>query len=335
MARRVRRGRGSGDGGANCAHAGGRSTRLRRAIAIGVRALTRCGGGERRVGESADRAALHVGLALVPADTPTNNIAGEDAGFRRATPRGRISPSSCRPFRPRAATQRAPHVCSAWTPGVAGKLAHAGMMGNRDREAMAAVLWPATGGYFLEQLLADSFADEAIDAARRHTIQFVRARDRFRRCEWARSPTASYRSPRLTTGTRETGRTKSSRSCARCETHGYRSRIAFPESTARQATPTRRGTSSTSSPWTRDRGPGRRGCSSMKRCSRHPLCTATRRRSRRSSSGGRGCASCSAGSAWTGRRACSIPCLPTARSHYALAASPRLRPRKVSPALQR
>ena len=41
---------------------------------------------------------------------------------------------------------------------------------------MATVLWPATGGYFLEQMLADTFGHDAIRAAREHTLRYVRAR---------------------------------------------------------------------------------------------------------------------------------------------------------------
>lgn len=120
------------------------------------------------------------GLAFLPPGTPTNNTPAAPAEFPPDDPGG------ARSF---ASERAAPLVDANSSPGTAG-VAFAGALGlelaavehveGAEREgdaaaaAMSDALWPATLGYFMEQLLAPLFDHDTIAAARRFWIDQVR-----------------------------------------------------------------------------------------------------------------------------------------------------------------
>ena len=116
------------------------------------------------------------GLAFVAPGTPTNNTEARGSGFAPRTLDA-------------AATYPVPGRTPPTPPDANGAvLAHAIGIGadslvpldggtgrdQADARAMQTLLWPATGGYFLEQLL-NVFPDAAVEAARRHFLDFARA----------------------------------------------------------------------------------------------------------------------------------------------------------------
>ena len=146
-------------------------------IAIGVRASLQPAAAAQALEELLMAQLYTSGMAFVPAYTPTNNTAEADAGFSERDPERTGVPPVLAPTVPHEESDGAAATrLLGINPEVAGRLAHADMSDRRAAEAMHTALWPATGGYFLEQMLADSFADVAIEAARRHTIDFVRGR---------------------------------------------------------------------------------------------------------------------------------------------------------------
>lgn len=115
------------------------------------------------------------GLAFVPNGTPTNNTAAEDSGF---SPRDPVFSKTSPPLEPTPAAAGSDGEIAARMLGVradlTGRLDHAAQTGSEDERAMITALWPATGGHFLDQLMADTFTGAAVESARRHTIEFVR-----------------------------------------------------------------------------------------------------------------------------------------------------------------
>jgi hypothetical protein len=143
-------------------------------VAVGVSTLP---GGDRVLEELLQAQLYTAGLSFVAPDTPTNNTAEVDAGFSPRDPARVGTPPPLVPRTPREGTDGA---VAARRLGLGGefvaRLEHAGRSDERDARAMMTALWPATGGYFLEQMLAETFAPAAIDAARRHAIEFTRGR---------------------------------------------------------------------------------------------------------------------------------------------------------------
>jgi hypothetical protein len=125
--------------------------------------------------------ALHytAGFAFVPQGAPTNNTPDassafdrKDAGYERSFVIERqdtlVPPDEC----------DAREAASAL--GIDVQLfSHVDSAGRTDHLAafhMAVALWPATLGYYLEQIMADVFTDTAIEAAREFFLKAVRAR---------------------------------------------------------------------------------------------------------------------------------------------------------------
>ena len=118
------------------------------------------------------------GLAFVAPGTPTNNTGEDDSGFRS---RGDPADASYAIERgePLAVEgdgsdgdllARALAIDS----GVFAHVAGADGASARDMRAMNAALWPATWRYFLEQMMADTFEQAAIERAWVHFVDFVR-----------------------------------------------------------------------------------------------------------------------------------------------------------------
>lgn len=116
------------------------------------------------------------GLALVSPGTPTNNSAEQRSAYAPRTLAGAAgSPARPAPERPApdsAATTaaRALGITADHFAPVDGGSAR----GDADARALQTVLWPATGGYFLEQLLDVSPA-ATVEAAGEHFRDHVRA----------------------------------------------------------------------------------------------------------------------------------------------------------------
>jgi hypothetical protein len=145
-------------------------------LAIGVRLTAAEGAGASTLTDLLVAQLYTSGLALVPSNTPTNNTT-EDAGFSPRDPaRAAIIPALA-PVTPAPGSDGAMIArLLALPPELVGRLPGVARTEAQDSRAMQTVLWPATGGYFLEQMLADTFAPAAIESARRHTIDFVRPR---------------------------------------------------------------------------------------------------------------------------------------------------------------
>jgi hypothetical protein len=118
------------------------------------------------------------GLAFVRQGTPTNNSDAAGSGYPPADPQG------ARSF----AVERGGPLAAAGTDGelMAEALgldidafAHvegAERQEQRNARAMAWALWPATLGYFMEQMADPVFDADAVGLARRHMADFVRGR---------------------------------------------------------------------------------------------------------------------------------------------------------------
>lgn len=119
------------------------------------------------------------GLGFLRQGTPTNNTRAAPSGFPPADPEGRasfateLSEPLAQPGASGDLVARALGIASGVFDHVAGA--------DRDEQAgaraMVDVLWPATWGYFLEQLvLGDDAQLPTIDAFRRHVVAHVRGR---------------------------------------------------------------------------------------------------------------------------------------------------------------
>lgn len=127
------------------------------------------------------------GLSLVPQGTPTNNTEGHPSPYPYADPQGtvsfeleRVNPPIDR-FRahPSSATFSDGYKLSKLL-GVPGGVLNnvAGNAGAEESHAanMNRVLWPATVGYFMDQIMAPVFSAAEHDAARTYFVNNVRAR---------------------------------------------------------------------------------------------------------------------------------------------------------------
>ncbi len=120
------------------------------------------------------------GFAFVPQGTPTNNTGDFKSGYsgRDAAP-----PFSYHVEREGDASgpdENSDCYLTAKAFGLPSELfariENGGGREQQDAQNMNTALWPATLGYFLEQMMADSFPEEAIRQIRRHFIDYVRAR---------------------------------------------------------------------------------------------------------------------------------------------------------------
>lgn len=116
------------------------------------------------------------GLACIAAGTPTNNTEARGSGFASRTldAAATYPLHAAAPPLPADANARAlAHALGIGADRLA-PLARSSEREQADARAMQTLLWPATGGYFLEQML-DVFPATTIAAARSHCLDFVRA----------------------------------------------------------------------------------------------------------------------------------------------------------------
>jgi hypothetical protein len=117
------------------------------------------------------------GFSLVAQGAPTN------------PPRGDAATTETNPYeRDSFELERGPSLVSRQSDGALvaralgldeGVFAHvAGADGSDqlDAKAMNAALWPGTWGYYLDQMMAETFSEAAIDEGREHFIELVRGR---------------------------------------------------------------------------------------------------------------------------------------------------------------
>ncbi len=109
------------------------------------------------------------GLDLVPTGTPTNNT----PGVRAATP---TSPGPTASPAAGSDVRQLTRALGLTAPAPLDSVGHAGLHDQDDATDLATVLWPATWGYFLAQLMRPLFADAALDQWRQWTVNSVRAR---------------------------------------------------------------------------------------------------------------------------------------------------------------
>ncbi|MBN1491800.1 MAG: hypothetical protein JXA69_17945 [Phycisphaerae bacterium] len=121
------------------------------------------------------------GLAFVPQGTPTNNTRSGPSGYPPPDPDGAVSFAVERgnPLARRGSDGERFMTALGLPSRVADHIAGADRDEQRTAGAMAEALWPATIGYFLEQLMAPVFDEEAIQEARRHFTRYVRGRGPF------------------------------------------------------------------------------------------------------------------------------------------------------------
>jgi hypothetical protein len=115
------------------------------------------------------------GLAFAPVGTPTNNTPAAASGH---APRA-LDPVATYPHDgveapPSDSAASAFARAVGIDPRVVGSLPEAARRDEADARAMQTLLWPATGGYFFEQLL-DVFPAATVERARRHFVDNVRA----------------------------------------------------------------------------------------------------------------------------------------------------------------
>ena len=147
-------------------------------LALGVRTTeTAAVSGERL--EALLAAHRHTGgLSLVAQGTPTNNTREEHPGATTPDPYEEGSFELERgPSRARAGTDA--HLLATALgvgAGLLGRVPGADAREQQDARTMNAALWPATWGYFLDQMMADTFSEAAIAEGREHFVERVRGR---------------------------------------------------------------------------------------------------------------------------------------------------------------
>jgi hypothetical protein len=155
---------------------------------VGVRGTDTPADGAALIGDLLDAHHYTWGLDLLPFGTPTNNTPQARAGQRAhadpaeasyRTEREGLDSPGAGPRPVPAGTDAAALSVALGLGRAADPLAtleHATDRGQADAEDMAAVLWPATWGYYLEQLLTDLGGDVDLAAWRRWVVGTVRGR---------------------------------------------------------------------------------------------------------------------------------------------------------------
>jgi hypothetical protein len=153
-----------------------------RVMVFGVKSRLDPVSAAQRLGDALDAHHFTSGIELLPVGTPTNNAegtrsgyAGDDPGFARSFAVERGRPRTPSPGR------RDGDRLAAGLGITAARFAFVrGAEGRHDDAptAMNTVLWPATLGYYLGQLVTGAVPDPAstLSAARAHFIAWVRAR---------------------------------------------------------------------------------------------------------------------------------------------------------------
>jgi hypothetical protein len=151
-------------------------------VAVGVKASLDGRQSAERLQQLLDAHHYTGGLGIVTAGTPTNNTENGRSGYRRVQdPERAYVIEAGAPLA--AAGDEASGDLAARALGIpTATFAHVEHADAREQahvRSMNAALWPATWGYFLEQLIADSgepFAAATLREARAHFIDHVRAR---------------------------------------------------------------------------------------------------------------------------------------------------------------
>ena len=152
-----------------------------RVIVVGVKASLTAKEGATRLAQLLENHHYTRGLAFVRQGTPTNNTRRGPTGFPPPDPGGSYSFSIERgaPL----VSEGSDAVVFTRALGVpsdlAAHLAGADRHEQQAARAMNDALWPATWGYFLEQMMAPIFDRTAISDARRHFVEYVRGRGPF------------------------------------------------------------------------------------------------------------------------------------------------------------
>ncbi|BEP14780.1 hypothetical protein acdb102_30910 [Acidothermaceae bacterium B102] len=130
----------------------------------------------------AHHSAGRAGLALVAQGTPTNNLEGADAGYRR-TDDADASFDALQAGPPAPQSDPRLKADGQWLTDLLGidpaaLTAVPGVHGldQRDARAMQTLLWPATMGYLLGTLLDPLLGDPTVEAARQFFLRYVRGR---------------------------------------------------------------------------------------------------------------------------------------------------------------
>lgn len=148
--------------------------RLDRVIVLGVRETATTGADDLCELLTAQR--YTAGLAFLADGTPTNNTREERAPFDSSATPPQVPPGPPgyvpRDGSNRDLTARALGIDDAALAGLPG--ADTGGVVNNGRRAMCAALWPATLGYYLEQLLAPAVGVPMVGAIREHFAGWVR-----------------------------------------------------------------------------------------------------------------------------------------------------------------
>jgi len=116
------------------------------------------------------------GLSFIPQGTPTNNTADAPAGFRSRDPG--FEESYAAEDQDAAQEEGANAAVTSGALGIDGaslsRIGGARGMEQRDARDMNTALWPATWGYFLDQMMGDALPAERLNEVRRFFIEHVR-----------------------------------------------------------------------------------------------------------------------------------------------------------------
>ena len=144
-----------------------------RLVVVGVRASDDPAASAERLTKLFDGQRYTGGLGFLPVGTPTNNSDGGRSAFTRFADPGELFDADGQSAPPGAPAQVAANALGIDVDALQG--IHGAATGNAaDAGAMHTALWPATGGYFAETLLAPAVDDATVDAARELFIDHVR-----------------------------------------------------------------------------------------------------------------------------------------------------------------
>jgi hypothetical protein len=116
------------------------------------------------------------GLAFLPQGAPTNNTTDAPSAYSRKDPNYAVSFATERqaPLTANLASDAQVFAALTGTPlGTFDHIQYADGTGAQNATDMLRVLWPATMGYFLQQMLADVFTLDQIDAGRQYALASV------------------------------------------------------------------------------------------------------------------------------------------------------------------
>jgi hypothetical protein len=148
---------------------------FRRVVVLGVKSSMSPEESSRRLEALFEGHHCTDGLAFVPQGTPTNNTEEGSAGFPPQNPDGEEAMRRVVDGVAAVDGGRAFEMMGM-TPDLARSVEGASLREQEAARAMNVLLWPATVGHFLEQLMDPVISDAQIDDARRHFLDFVRGR---------------------------------------------------------------------------------------------------------------------------------------------------------------